>query len=343
MRSFLFAGLAVLGATAAGAQSTATLRGIDVYRSSTFSADEARRIFGDRLVEYVHWRNEHLPGLDAKAEKLRQQMQAEVLRRPGIVFAELNFAEFFTSVDHAMYAVFDVVDEADSARLSFKPLPHGVHADPDGLLAAWRRYMTVGETLSQRGEMSFERPNCPGFYCLWSGTADIDSLQQRFKEGAAKHFDDLHRILAADKDGERRTEALFVLSYAESGRAVLGYCQEGLSDSDARVRGAALQILADIANHHPELPIALGHVLPCLDDPSAAVRGKAMGLLVPLAAKEAYREVMLSSAPRLVDLLKMHQPESNTLAYTLLGILSRKDYDRNDYAAWEKWAKKVGP
>jgi hypothetical protein len=314
---------------------------VDVYRSASFNSDEAYRIYGGPLVDYVRLRNEHTPQADQKAEQLRLDMQEKIARLPDVAFAELNFAEFFTSVDHAMYAVFDVVDKADASRLAFNPAPAGSVPDPVGLLSGWKRYMDVGEALSQRGEMSFDRPNCPGFYCLWGGTAEIDSLQVGFKEGAREHAAELRRILAEDRDGDKRASALFVLSYSVAGHDVLGYCHDALTDPDPRVRGAALQILADIANHHPELSIALARVLPRLDDPTAAVRGKTMGLLVPLAEREAYRQVMFSAAPRLVTLMKMHQPESRDLAYTLLGILSRKTYDKTDFASWEKWAAKA--
>jgi hypothetical protein len=68
------------------------------------------------------------------------------------------------------------------------------------------------------------------------------------------------------------------------------------------------------------------------------VRVKAMGLLVPLAEREAYRQDMMRSAPRLAALLRFAQPESRDLAFTLLGILSKKSYDRQDYDSWDAWA-----
>ncbi|HEX4047063.1 MAG TPA: hypothetical protein VH309_04490, partial [Elusimicrobiota bacterium] len=82
-------------------------------------------------------------------------------------------------------------------------------------------------------------------------------------------------------------------------------------------------------------------VRPRLDDPAFSVRGKAMGLLVPLAERDAYREDMLRAAPRLAALFKFAQPESRDLAFTLLGILSKKHYDRGDYASWNAWAEKA--
>ena len=51
-----------------------------------------------------------------------------------------------------------------------------------------------------------------------------------------------------------------------------------------------------------------------------------------------YRKELLGAAPRLTALLKLSQPESSGLAFTLLGILSMKSYDRRDLAAWDAWA-----
>jgi hypothetical protein len=338
-------GLLLLAAASASAraQSTATLRGIDVYRSSVLTTAAAVQRFGPELREYVTLRNAGTPGALEKSEAKRAEMEKAAAAIPGVSFAELHVTEYFTSVDHAMYAVFDVVDSADGSRLAFTPAPKAHLNDPDGLLASWRQYVALGEAISRRGDLPIDRPACPGLYCLWGGTPELDAAQQAFVTGAAKQSVELRRILHAEADGEARSAALFVLSYSSSGPDVVALCHEALTDSDARVRGAALQILADVANHRADLPIALDRVLARLDDPVAATRGKAMGLLVPLAEKDAYRQVMLTAAPRLAALLKLSQPESRDLAFTLLGMISKKNFDRQDYASWDAWAAKASP
>ena len=321
------------------AQSTTTLRGVDVYRSSAFNAADAERRFDDDLNEYVRLRNRG--ARQADLERLRLKMQSEVAALPGVAQAELTFTESFSGGDRALYAMFDVVDKADAQRLAFNPPPEASVPDPSGLLAAWKRYMDAGEALALAGQMPEDRPNCPGFYCLWSGTPEIDGLEARFKAGAEGQNAELRRVLAEDRDGQKRAAALFVLSYSTSGKDVVALCDGALTDPDPRVRGAALQILADIANHHPELTISLLRVLPRLDDPSASVRNKTMGLLVPLTDRKAYREVMQSAAPRLVALLALKQAESRDLAYTLLGLISNKDYAKDDLDRWRAWAEKA--
>lgn len=342
MRSALLTAAFLLSAAGgAFAQSTATLRGIDVYRSSVLTVSDARRRFEPRLREYVSLRNMRTVGAHEKAEANRRAIEKDARSQPGIAWAELHVSEYFTSVDHAMYAVFDVVDRTDMSRLAFSPAPQGALKDPDGLLAAWRKYVADGEVVSRRGEMSVERPNCPGFYCLWGGTPELDAAQKKFVDGAEAKAGELVRVARGAVDGDARAAALFVLSYSTSGADVTALCHEALADPDGAVRGAALQILADIANWHPELMISLDRVLPRLDDPVFSVRGKAMGLLVPLADRDVYRKGMLAAAPRLAELLKLNQPESRDLAFTLLGILSKKSFDRQDYPSWDAWAAKA--
>jgi hypothetical protein len=341
MRKALLAALLFSTALGARAQSTATLRGVDVYRSAVLTPEEAHRRFDSRLRDYVHLRNLGSPGSVAKAESVRREMEQETEAIPGVAWAELHLSEYYTSVDRAIYAVFDVVDQADGSRLSFSPAPKAAPPDPDGLLAAWRKYVAAGEVVSQRGEMTVDRPNCPGFYCLWGGTPELDAAQTAFVVGASKRGGELRRVLSGAADGDARSAALFVLSYSTSGADVVELCHEALSDPDSSVRGAALQILADVANRHADRIIAMDKVLPCLDDPAFNVRGKAMGLLVPLAERDGYREVVMRASPRLVALLRLTQPESHDLAFTLLGILSKKSYDRQDYASWDAWAAKA--
>lgn len=326
----------------AAAQSTATLRGVDVYRSAVLTSDKARMLFGDRLREIVELRNKHVPAQTQKAEELRLKLEREAGRLAGIAYVELSVSEYFTSVDHAMYATFDVVDEIDRARLAFLPKPKRTIRDPDGLIAAWKQYYDVGSALSRRGQMSVDRPDCPGFYCLWGGpTPELAALQKKFVHGAAVKEAELRLVLAHEADGDKRAAALFVLSYGTRGDKVVEACQGALKDSSSAVRGAALQILADVVNHRKDLRVDVDTILPLLDDPVDVVRGKTMGLLVPMIDNDLQRRKMMLAAPRLVDLLRLKQPDNHDLAFTVLGLISRKNLDRRDYSGWQAWADKA--
>lgn len=335
----LLASLLLLAAAPAQAQSTATLRGIDVYRSSVLSVHSAREKFGGRLAQIVALRNQHRAVSNDKSRAVETQIEAEAAKIPGIAFVSLSVSEHFTSVDHALFITFDVVDESDRGRLAFSPVPTKTVADPAGLMAAWKAYYDLGSSLSRRGQMPVDRPDCPGFYCLWgAATPELDALQQKFVGGAATKERELRTALAHEADPERRAAALFVLSYGPRGEKVLESCRAALKDPSPIVRGAGLQILADIINHRKDMPVDASHVLPLLDDPITSVRRKTLGLLVPLVDDKAQRAKILESAPRLIEILRLSEPSSHDLAFTVLGQLSQKAFDRRDYAAWQKWA-----
>ncbi len=324
----------------ARAQSTATLRGIDVYRSAVLTPEKAKELFGRRIAELVALRNQRRPASSDKAEVLRAAMEKEAAKLPGIAYAGLTLSEHFTSVDHAMYATFDIVDEADRGRLAFAPEPRRKTSDPEGLLAAWKAYYDLGAALARRGEMPVDRPDCPGFFCQWGGaTPELDALQRKFVAGAAAKERELRTVLLHEQDSQRRAAALFVLSYGTRGEKVVESCLAALRDPSPVVRGAGLQILADIINHRKDLRVDADRIVPLLDDPSGSVRRKTLGLLVPMVDDKKAREKILAAAPRLIDILRLSEPGSHDLAYTVLGQLSRKTFDRRDYASWEKWVE----
>ncbi len=329
----------LLTAAPASAQSTATLRGLDVYRSAVLTPAKAREEFGQKLTELVYLRNQHRPASTEKAESIRKSIESEAGKIPGIAQARLTISEYFTSVDHAMYVTFDIVDESDRGRLAFAPAPTKTVTDPEGLLAAWKAYYDLGSVLTRRGQMPVDRPDCPGFYCLWGGaTPELDALQKRFIAGATIKERELRMALAHEADEEKRAAALFVLSYGLRGEKVVESCLAALKDPSAVVRGAGLQILADIINHRKDLRVDSALITPLLDDPSGSVRGKTLGLLVPMVDDPIQAKKIATAAPRLIAILKLNEPGSSDLAYTVLGQLSQKSYDRRDYASWEKWA-----
>ena len=110
MMTLLLMTASLLTAAPARAQSTATLRGLDVYRSSLLSPDKARALFGPRINEIVNLRNRHRPVSTEQAEVIRKAIEREAAKIEGIAYAGLTISEYFTSVDHAMYVTFDIVE-----------------------------------------------------------------------------------------------------------------------------------------------------------------------------------------------------------------------------------------
>jgi len=340
MMTLLVSLLLAAAASPANAQSTATLRGVDVYRSAVLSPEKARSLFGPRINEVVMLLNHHRPASTDKSEVVRKTIERDAAKLTGVASAAVTLSEYFTSVDHAMYVTFDVVDESDRGRLAFAPAPKKTMPDPGLLLSAWKTYYDLGSALARRGEMPVDRPACPGFYCLWGGaTPELDALQSKFVVGASAKESELRSTFVHEADAEKRAAAVFVLSYGSRGEKVIETCLSALKDPSAVVRGAGLQVLADVVNHRKDLSVDAERITPLLDDPNGSVRRKALGLLVPMTSDDKQRKKVLAAAPRLVDLLRLSEPGAHDLAFTVLGRLSKKSFDQRDYASWAKWAK----
>jgi hypothetical protein len=86
-------------------------------------------------------------------------------------------------------------------------------------------------------------------------------------------------------------------------------------------------------------------ILQALDFPDTTDRNKALYILYSLSKSkqsDSYRSTIAHHAShRLVDLLRLQQPNLHDMAYVLLKQISGKEYGERDYAAWENWLNAV--
>ena len=62
--------------------------------------------------------------------------------------------------------------------------------------------------------------------------------------------------------------------------------------------------------------------------------------LVELAKQTKYHKLLIDrSAPILLKMLKLEQPNNHNPAYMILTTLSGEHYGKRDYAAWERWVR----
>lgn len=331
--------LSLLGAPV-WAQSSATLKGIDLYRSDRVTLEQVLAEVNPLVKLYFNLRNSGSRGLSKRAETVKADIEGKVKALGGFAYASLYYGEYFTSAQHSAYITFDVVDAASAAsRFNFKPAPKETIKDPNGLLALWKEYTELGNSLQMKGELVAEDPRCAGFSCFWgSETPELGAFEAKFISEAERSKGGLKEVLSKDSDPRKREAALYALSYLPDGQEVAGIMVESLGDPDELVRGAALQVLSDISVYHKEVLLDVDKVIPALDFPSSSDRSKALAVLVGMSTNAIYRPAVLQKAtPHLLRLLKLLQPSNHDLTYALLGMLSNEIYGRRDYDLWEKW------
>lgn len=323
------------------AESTATLKGLDIYRSEQIDLAKLEAKAGGIIRGYARMRADGRPAIKKSADNAKARAENELRSAGSFAYLDLYYSPYISSAERSAYITLDVVDEKDrKTRMPFRAAPTGALVDPEGLIAAWSEYSALGDRLVREGRLDLsERPACPGFYCSWgSATPELAALEKKFPKGA---FDDkklLMGVLSKDADPKKRAGALFVLSYSPDGKEVADAALSALEDPAVEVRFAGLQILSDLALYHKGVFIDPARLLPALDYPSTPERSRALGVLVGLAENPVYRPYLIDHAgPRLLELLRLQQPSNADLAFTVLSLLSKETYGRRDYDAWSKW------
>lgn len=338
----LFAVL-VLCPSFAFAQSTTTIKGLDVYRSRRLDVAKVREAAGPLLDSYLRTVVENRRGADKTSARLKAQIEAKLRQVSGASYLSLYVGRYVTSAERTAFLTVDIVDPEDAAaRMPFRAAPQGQALDPDGLLAAWQQYEAEGDAQVRAGQLDGStHASCPGFYCLWgSGTPELAALEKKIAAGAPAHKDMLLKVLKQDADARKRASALFVLSYLPDGKQVVDLSLDALNDPAEEVRAAGLQILSDVALYHKSVLIDLSKILPVLDYPTVSDRAKALSVMIGLGDNPAYKPlVMTRGTPYLLGLLRLRQPANHDLAFTLLSTLAAQAIGQRDYPGWNAWIK----
>ncbi|HAM36026.1 MAG TPA: hypothetical protein DEB40_05415 [Elusimicrobia bacterium] len=332
-----------LAAPVGAIPSTATLQGVDVFRSERLTAVKVSAVLGRKIARYVSLLNAGGPALK-RAERLKAEMESQVRSLGDFAYVSLHVGRHVTASEYAITITFDVVDAQDAAtRMPFGPRPMGRLGDPGKLLARWRRYAALGAAMRRRGDLIVERPACAGFYCPWlAQTEEVKAFDRSFAAEVPLHETALTRVLGEDSDPRKRAAAAYLISYSTDGKALAERLIRAASDPDPGVRSAALTVLADLATYARTPFVDPPRLLSALDYPSTQDRVNALAVFAGLVSTGGHKAYVASRAStQLLRLLRALDPSVRDLAYTLLGMVSGQDLAPQDFSGWEKWAAAV--
>lgn len=346
-----FAVLALLAATGVARAQSAPIpvATIDIYGSDAIDPVAFRAEFGAEIERLVGMMERArldpgaaTTGLEAAASALQQRVRAR-LEQSG----PLALLEFSTTTDFGppprIHVMVSVVTEADRARrMPFRAAPDGQFADPGGLLAAWAEYQRKAFAAAYAGG-SLQGSNCPVLHCIASFDGpELAPYLQRFNAGAREHEEALYAIAAGSGDAAQRATALFMLAHTNNAQRLLPVLGEAIYDRESDVRNNAMRVLLFLANARPELDFPVDALMAALDFPSASDRNKAGYALAALAAQARYRDAIRAKAvPTALRMLRLEQPNNHIPAHEILRLVSGENFGARDYAAWERWARRL--
>lgn len=324
----------------ANPQQNAYIGSIDVYGTDRITEVDLKNFFGKELDSWVDLGMKN----DPAAYDLQRSFADRAKKKWDLADAEWSLAQYFTQSGMAVHLTLDVVEKKDvSKRMAFLEEPKETHADPDGLLAQWRKYEEIALDMVGKGELSPDTERCVAFHCPFAHkNAKLRPFEKIFIDGAKKHHKELFAILKGDKDPENRAAAAFVLPYYTNGKEIVAAMVERIPDPDPIVRNNVLRVLGAIAERHRDIPVPLAPVMKAFEYPRVSDRSKALNVAYQLAEHSPVaRESLRKSGPQLLTMLASKQPDHRELAHGILRKISGRDFAPDDDKSWQRWVRTV--
>ena len=327
---------------------------VDIYRTPPEIADRILMDFGEKVAQTARLIS-HTNQLNNRSDQTRAQhirtwryLQDQIQQTGKFPYTKLSLVFYPTTSGYIRrHVTIDVVDSNDLHRFyQFLPHPTGSFLDPDGVLNIWEKYEKIGFRLLFDGKLQ-PLKECPVHHCVFGFEhPKLKPYQSILTTQARRHKDQLIKILREDCHDQKRARSALLLAHAfPDAHELIGGLLPSIRDSDGSVRNNVMRVIAETLDKTPMDDFPVHDVLPALDFPDTTDRNKALLILYFLSKQSAsYRSTIAQHAShRLVDLLRLQQPNLHDTAYVLLKQIGGKEYGERDYPEWESWLNTVQP
>lgn len=317
---------------------------VDVYRSTQINARELSKTYDHELHEIsaLIMSSESITtknNID-KFTKIMTKIYVDIHNSGKFEYFALSPVVYPNQTN--MYFTFDLVDKKDKARLShFTKQPTQSFYDPDNLIATWQAYEKMGFDYFLRTKKGPAIKNCPAFHCLYGfDTPMFQPYKKIFMSKVPNAKNQLIVILRSDKDEKKRAAAAFLLAHIKDGNELIQILVPSMRDPSSAVRNDVMRVLAETLTKVTNADFPIDNAIEALDYPSTVDRNKSLYILFSLSSQPRYaRYIVRHAKSQLMDELKMSQRNVHGLAYSILKIISGKNYGERDYQAWDLWLK----
>ena len=327
--------------TAASLQPQPYISSLGVFGSSRVNETMLRQALGKELDT---WLGKGLKG-DETALQMELELAEKAKKKFDFAVADWTVMQFFEPTDLAIHVTLDVVEKADvSKRMPFKSAPKGEFKDPDGLLSSWRQYEEIALDLVEAGAITPDTEKCPAVHCPFGHThKKLKPFEKNFSEGVKKNEKVLVEILNQNAQMDDRASAAYLLAYLNEPNKVSSLLIPAIKDSEPLVRNNVLRVLGDIAERNKDVVLPSKPFLEALEFPRSSDRSKAVFVVLMMSSgsQQVREDVLKSSVPALLAMLKGNQPDQRDFSHNILRKVSGKDFPVTDYLAWNTWYQKL--
>ncbi|WP_419419200.1 HEAT repeat domain-containing protein [Legionella sp. D16C41] len=182
---------------------------------------------------------------------------------------------------------------------------------------------------------------CPVYHCVTNfNHPNLKPYLAVFNKGAMLQKDLIKKTLKEDPSPERRASAAFLVGHFKDPREIISTLSASINDRSEVVRNNVMRVIGSTMLKANISDIELNPVLSLIDSPYTTDRNKALVILSEAVKSDKNKKIILKSGgEKLINLLRLKQPNNHDMAYLTLKRISGKNYSDKDIDSWQAWLK----
>lgn len=276
----------------------------------------------------------------------KQQLLQRIQHDNKLLFVDIQTVTY--PDDDKQYTTVEVVESFAKNRLRFldktkENMREDAQKDPPkDVIDKMQNYEEFSMNLALTGLLKPGPISCPVYHCTFGfDHPQLQAYLPLFDQAARTQKTFIEQTLWQDKDPERRAAAALLIGHYQDPHQIMRHMVKASHSPYQSVRNNAMRVMAATMNKTHDYTINVNAFIDLLDSPYATDRNKALMVLFEAIHSKKSADLIRNNAIKLVNLLKLKQPNNHEYAYLILKEISHKDFGDNDIKSWEKWAEKA--
>ena len=331
----------------------AGIEGFDIFGVDDKTQQKIISTCSEMIVEYsdvskkVHFTEKPPSEKDVNHMKALEKKIIAKVKQLGD-FEVVKISVVYYPTEQTQFATLDLVRIGDIERMPKKQMVVAKKKSVKSkelaqLFTVWNTYDDNNNRLLIRNQYDSTKKKCPVMHCTWGFDAvERKEILPKLQKGVAKHKKELMDIVKNTSLNEaEREQSVFILANDTNYQEMASFLINFTDDPSEGVRNNTMRVLAAIAAKHKIKDLDISRIFKALNYPYVTDRNKASYVLLGVVQNDpsTHATVIMQSGQSLLELLKLKQPNNHDFAYSILRVLSNKNYGERDYKHWEQWIK----
>lgn len=324
---------------------------VDVYGVDSITATHILQQYGS-LVRYVE-KNRMNEFVQANYGKNNPKKAEEILKKREKLIKDIRASGNFLFVDlqtihyplrEDFYTTIEIISDDQPWRMNFIPKnSKEEYAKSSDIIQKMIDFQQIAMNLLITNKTDPKNDYCPVFHCFAPfSNPTLAPYLTEFNKAVIKDKSKIIMTLNQDKNPERRAAAAFLLGHLKDPKKIIDLLIPHINDENDLVRNNVMRVLAATITKANITDINVIPFIQQLDSPYVTDRNKALYVLAAIANSDtAKREIIKHGREKLLQVLRLKQPNNHEIAYLILKIISNQSYADDDIKKWEKWSKEV--